>query len=226
MTIQDLFSRRWNYYVIAAIFLMGFLIRLLVQISYAVLIHQAEDMANSPHPLMKILKIKFDTCYQLKLGVNNVDTFVDKYVYKYKILGIYLHTWESFCGQSTLFVFLSSLVFGTLAVAYSCGKLVILSTLLSGILTGSLLLLLDGIWNFAVKRMILKVQIKDYLENIYKPRLEKEVFHPQQQAEYQQEYFEKNSESETKENPKETLAFHFTKEEQSIIEDVIKQYIV
>ena len=38
---------------------------------------QAEDMANSSHPLMKMLKRKFDTCYELRLGVNNVDTFVD-----------------------------------------------------------------------------------------------------------------------------------------------------
>ena len=111
---------------------------------------------------------------------------------------------------------------------------------------------IDGICNFSVKREILKIHIKDYLENIYKPRLEKETFYPEKQKEYQEAYFderigdaeedadsliraaetlatsytEEQLEQRQSENQqKDKLKFEFTKEEQSIIEDVIKQYL-
>ena len=252
MTIPKIFAGYFNLYIIAVFFAFGVLGRFIVAGGYRKLIRQAEDMAKSSHPLMKILKIKFDTCYELKLGVNNVDTFVDKYVYKHKIMGIYLYTWENLCGQSFVFIMLLSTGFGTLAVGYDCGKVAILSTLLVGIGACALLFFIDGICNFSVKREILKIHIKDYLENIYKPRLEKETFYPEKQKEYQEAYFderigdaeedadsliraaetlatsytEEQLEQRQSENQqKDKLKFEFTKEEQSIIVDVIKQYL-
>ena len=133
MTIPKIFAGYFNLYIIAVFFAFGVLGRFIVAGGYRKLIRQAEDIAKSSHPLMKILKIKFDTCYELKLGVNNVYTFVDKYVYKHKIMGIYLYTWENLCGQSFVFIMLLSTGFGTLAVGYDCGKVAILSTLLVGI---------------------------------------------------------------------------------------------
>lgn len=229
MTIPKIFAGYYNLYIIAVFLFLAILNRMIVAGGYRRLLRQAEDMANSSHPLMKILKRKFDTCYELRLGVNNVDTFVDKYVYKHKILGIYLYTWENLCGQSFVLIMLISISFGTLAVGYDCGKTAILSTLLTGIGACIVLFLLDSICNFSVKRDVLKVHIIDYLENICKPRLEKEIFYPEQQKKYQEEYFEeqiKASEEETsKKNKTNELKFEFTKEEQSIIEDVIKQYL-
>lgn len=236
MIIPEIFAGNWNLYATAAIFVISILTRFIVADGYRRLLRQSEDMANSSHPLMKILRKKFDTCYELRLGVNNVDTFVDKYVYKHKILGIYMYTWENLCGQSFVFIILISVIFGTLAISYDCGKVVILSTLLSGIIACGFLALLDSICNFTVKREVLKVHIKDYLENICKPRLEKEIFHPEERKEYREEYFDKKQDiqtptaesvSEDSQIPmEEKLKFEFTKEEQSIIEDVIKQYLV
>lgn len=228
MTIPKIFAGYYNLYVIAVFLFLGILNRIIVAGGYRRLQRQAEDMANSSHPLMKMLKRKFDTCYELRLGVNNVDTFVDKYVYKHKILGIYLYTWENLCGQSFVLIMLISISFGTLAVGYDCGKTAILSTLLTGIGACTVLFLMDSICNFSIKREILKIHIKDYLENICKPRLEKEIFYPEQQKEYQEEYFESKDvpEEETeRKTTKDKLKFEFTKEEQSIIEDVIKQYL-
>lgn len=228
MTIPKIFAGYYNLYVIAVFLFLGILNRIIVAGGYRRLQRQAEDMANSSHPLMKMLKRKFDTCYELRLGVNNVDTFVDKYVYKHKILGIYLYTWENLCGQSFVLIMLISISFGTLAVGYDCGKTAILSTLLIGIGACTVLFFMDSICNFSIKRDILKIHIKDYLENICKPRLEKETFYPEQQKEYQEEYFESKDipeEEMEKKTTKDKLKFEFTKEEQSIIEDVIKQYL-
>ena len=227
--ISEIFAGYWNLYLVTAVFTLGALIRWIIAKGYRNLLKQSEDMANSSHPLMKTLKIKFNTYYELKLGVNNVDTFVDKYVYKHKILGIYLYTWENRCGQSYVGILLISLIFGTLAIGYDCGKVIILSTLLAGVAGCGFLALLDSICNFSIKRQVLKIQVKDYLENVCKPRLEQEVFYPEKKKEYQEEYFDKQADEKElppKADAEDKLKFEFTKEEQSIIEDVIKQYLV
>ena len=41
------------------------------------------------------MKMKFETCYKLKIGVNNVDIFVDKNILRYRFLWItFIHMGE------------------------------------------------------------------------------------------------------------------------------------
>ena len=70
------------------------IIKLGVNGMYRKLVRAAGQMGKSEHPLMKMLLKKFETCYQLKMGVENVEVFVDKYLNSYKKAGIHLYTWE------------------------------------------------------------------------------------------------------------------------------------
>ena len=68
-------------YVLYAIVGLGVLcvtVKLVVYGIYQGMIRAAKQMAKSDHPLMKMLVKKFETCYQLKMGVENVEVFVDK----------------------------------------------------------------------------------------------------------------------------------------------------
>lgn len=55
-------------------------------------------------------------------NVNNVDKFVDKYVYKQKIMGIRLCTWEKCCGQLKTITGLFAVISILSVMMASCGK--------------------------------------------------------------------------------------------------------
>ena len=62
------------------------------------------------------MRMKYETCYKLNIPVNNVDTFVDKNLTKYRFCGLLLSTWENISGQVLLLSFLIvpiSAVFGS-----------------------------------------------------------------------------------------------------------------
>lgn len=52
---------------------------------YIKLMEESENIPASKNKLIKQMKLKFENCYKLNLGVNNVHIFVDKYMYKHKI---------------------------------------------------------------------------------------------------------------------------------------------
>lgn len=95
------------------------------------------------------------------------------------------------------------------------------------------LLLIEYIANTSNLFDMLQVDITDYLENICKPRLENELFHAEHLSEYQREYFDETPEqkvvdfSRKRMEPAELTAddLTFTKEEESVIREVIQEYL-
>ncbi len=190
MTVQDIFIYNMPIYVIVGIGIMGLLIRLMVQGIYKNLIKASENMANSENNLMKQVKTRFEACYKLKIGVHNVDIFVDKYIYKHKSCGILLCTWENISGQLFVMSLLVGIVSIGLAIFFECGQDAILSTFLAGLITNSLLIIVDSFIDLSRKRIILQVNMKDYLENMLQVKLEQMYFYPESLERYQNEYFE------------------------------------
>ena len=148
------------------------------------------------------MKMKFEACYKLKIGVNNVDSFVDKYVYKHKVCGIHLYTWENIGGQLLILCLLAGTVGSVLGLVYNCGKNDILITFFSGVFTSSLLIVVESFINLGAKKSILKANITDYLENFLKVRLEQENFTPEVLEEYRQEYFSNTIKGDSKKDKK------------------------
>ena len=197
------------------------IIKLGVNGMYRKLVRAAGQMGKSEHPLMKMLLKKFETCYQLKMGVENVEVFVDKYLNSYKKAGIHLYTWE----------ILGEVLFGITLLTSLLSNLYItvISFLLIGIAMCGLIILEDIILNVRFKRQQLMVEIRDYLENIYKPRLENQVFRSEEMEEYHREYFEEErAQLDELLSMKQECPFtiEFTTEEEAIIEEVLKEYIV
>ena len=122
--------------------------------------------------MLKALRTKFETNYSMNLGVNNVDIFVDKYVYTQKVCGIYLYTWENISGQLLLLCMLIGTISSIAGLLYECGKDVILLTLLVGIVSSAVLILFEHLINIPVKKCIIRTNIKDYLENFLLAKLD------------------------------------------------------
>jgi hypothetical protein len=171
----------------------GVLLKLLINFVYKRLLKASDNMTTSKNKLTQMMKKKFETYYNLKIGVNNVDIFVDKYVFRHKFCGILLSTWENIGGQVLMLCLLIGSISSILGLIYECGKNQILGTFSVGILTSGLLIFLEGMINLTGKKELARLNMKDYFENILKVRLEQEVEKPELIEQYKKEYLNKES---------------------------------
>ncbi len=155
--------------------IIGIVLKVFVSGVYNHLIHASDKMGNSDNKLMKLIKLKFETCYQLRIGVHNVESFVDKYVYRYRVMGVLLTTWENLSGQ----VLILSMLYGTAivvsAIVTGVSQEVLFIHFFTAIAVCAVLVLMDSINNLSVKRKRLQINIVDYLDNYLKIRLENEM---------------------------------------------------
>lgn len=194
VNFQELFDKNILAILMAVFCGLGILVRAIIYGIYRNLIKASDNMANSTNKLLKLIKMKFEACYKLKIGVNNVDIFVDKYMYKYKFCGILLYTWENISGQFLILCLLTGAVGSGLAVYYECGRTAVLSTFLIGLFTSALLIIFESFLNLPAKRNVVRINIWDYLENMLKVKLEQKYFYPEKLEKYRNEYFIKEDE--------------------------------
>ena len=219
---------------VAGICLLYFLVKLMIRHTYGRMLKAARDMGHSKHKLMKMLVMKFNTCYQLKIGVPNVSLFVQKYLRHYRVMGIHLKTWENMTSICIVMVMVSSMGSGIWAMMKNLPGGTVFLQLLTGVIGTGLLLLTDYLLNTGNQWDLLVVDMTDYLENICKPRLENETFHPVDMEKYRQEYFEDgDTEKQQKvvnfslreKDPVTAEDLTFTPEEESVIREVIQEYL-
>lgn len=137
------------------------------------LLAAAESMGKSPHPLMRLVRAKFEHTCMISEKVENVGVFVDKYLYEYRVAGVRFHAWQrlQMAGAGLC------LILGGVgaAISYRVKGATEQTAMIGG--TGAALALivflvhmltdeeyrLDAVRNYMV----------DYLENIYQHRYEK-----------------------------------------------------
>lgn len=212
--VKFLYEENIIMYAFAALGGLGLLVRLIVNLVYRHLVKESENPAEAKNKLLKLMKLRFEACYRAKIGVNNVDTFVDKSVLKYRFCGVLLSTWDNFCGQVLFLNLLIVPVCAVFGVAFGCGQDVVLMTGAVGIMTSAILILVDKSINLPAKKKMLRLNLLDYLENFCKVRLEQEVFHPEVYEQIRREFAQVaeakkqvvTSKEEGKEDPREELS--------------------
>ncbi|NLL72614.1 MAG: hypothetical protein GX237_03710 [Clostridiales bacterium] len=197
--IQKLYYDNLIIYGFAVLCVLGLLIRIILNIVYIYLVKESDRLGSSKNKLLKHMKLKFETCYKLSIPVNNVDTFVDKNMTRYKFCGFLLSTWENFSGQVLYLSFLVVPISAVFGVVYEIGQKDILYTGAVGILVGSILILVDKTINLSVKKQTVRLNILDYLENLCKVRLEHELSQPEKLDQFRQEYYKAISKTEKRE---------------------------
>jgi hypothetical protein len=188
--VKFLYDENIILYSFAALFGLGMLVRLLLDLVYRYLIKESDHPGTTKNKLIRHMKLKFEACFKYKIGVNNVDTFVDKNVLQYRFCGVLLSTWENLSGQVLFLSLLLVPIFALFGVIYDCGQKRVLLNGAVGILTCALLILVDKSINLHTKKRMLRLNIMDYLENFYKTRLEKEALHPELVEEIRQEFMQ------------------------------------
>lgn len=79
----------------------GILCKLIVSVTLKRLVKAAGNMNKSTHPLMRLVRAKFEHTCMISEKVENVRVFVDKYLYEYRVLGVKFHTLRRMeCGSA------------------------------------------------------------------------------------------------------------------------------
>lgn len=170
--MKELIEQYIIVYSIIGFGLFGMLVKFVTSLIYKKLIRESDKMGSSNHPLLKLIRMKFETCYQLRIGVHNVSSFSEKYIYKYRVMGMLLSTWEGLGTQ----ILLICMCLGTTglfgAVFYGMDKEIVLSIFFTSIIVCMILIIYDSIVNISSMQKRLQVNIVDYLDNYLKIRLE------------------------------------------------------
>ena len=184
--LQYIYENNIINYTYMGLCTLGLLIRFIVNLVYKRLVKESdlERLGETKNKMLTRAKKKFETCYKLKIGVNNVDIFVDKSILKHRFCGILLSTWENAGGQVLFLNLLMVPIAAVFGVAYGCGQELIMRAGAVGILSAGILILVDKSMNLSLKKNVLRLNLLEYLNNYCKVRLE----NPELAEQYRQEY--------------------------------------
>ena len=162
------------YYSTMVACVFGCVLRVLLAGYYRILLRALKSMKTTRNKWMQKMKEQFILRYQAMLGVQNVESFVEKFLAERRIIGIPLSSWT---GLHIQLVSLC-LLLGAEDAMYCCvqGKPTdqVMLAMFQGIWTSALLLLVDGFCMVPGKMDALRYGMCDYLENYLQVRLEHE----------------------------------------------------
>ncbi|WP_099467350.1 hypothetical protein [Konateibacter massiliensis] len=224
--------------IIATVFAVA--VKVVQTLIYIRLMEESENVPASKNKLIKQMKLKFENCHKLNLGVNNVHIFVNKYMYKHKVGKISMYHYNRIpivaawlCGTAGIasgcicYLANYSVKMGALYEIYGIGSILILK-------------LVDVILDTDYKRNVVYTNLVDFFENSLQNHLTHEVVNVGAITEEEREMLEEiPAISEVKRENKEVLLHYHKKDKnkkpdtetsldsnaQAIIEDVLTQFL-
>ena len=137
------------------------------------LVAAAESMGKSNHPLMRLVRAKFEHTCMISEKVENVGVFVDKYLYEYRVGGVRLHAWRrlQMAGAGLCLILggvgaiISYRIKGATEQTAMIGG--------TGVALALIVLLVHMLTDEEYRLEAVRNYMVDYLENIYQHRYEK-----------------------------------------------------
>lgn len=94
--LETIVKQEIIFYVMGILMVLGILAKLVSHFTVGRMVKAAGEIQKSNHKLMKLVKAKFEHASMISDKVQNVEAFVDKYIYEYKVIGVRLNTWRTF----------------------------------------------------------------------------------------------------------------------------------
>lgn len=92
--LETIVDNHLLFYLLGAAGIIGFISKCVVNFTLKRLIRAAGDMGKSTHSLMKLVRAKFEHACMVSDKVQNIEAFVEKYLYEYRVLGLRVHSWR------------------------------------------------------------------------------------------------------------------------------------
>ena len=137
------------------------------------LVAAAESMGKSNHPLMRLVRAKFEHTCMISEKVENVGVFVDKYLYEYRVGGVRLHAWRRLqMAGSGLCLILGGV--GAI-ISYRIKGATEQTAMIggTGVALALIVFLVHMLTDEEYRLEAVRNYMVDYLENIYQHRYEK-----------------------------------------------------
>lgn len=203
----------------AAIFLLLFL-SIICQVILGVIFHkmieESDNMSTTENRLLKQCKLKFINCYKLNGRMMNTAVFVDKFISRIRIIGLSLMRLSHLAGQLMMMSVFATGISVCISLAGGDTLFQIIPYYLVSILGLYLYFSISGIVDLSGKKMILKTNLVDYLENHLLPRLESE-----KETEKEQMQIVTGEEEQKQEGKQEDYLINYRDE----LEDLLKEFL-
>lgn len=152
---------------------VGILSKCMVNAILSRLVRAAGNMSKSTHPLMRLVRAKFEHACMVSEKVENVEVFVDKYLYSYKVLGVPLHSLRRLEKAAALLCIATGLLGAVLTYrVYGMNDLV-LQTGVIGAGLGILVYVFHLTTDENYRMQMARNYMVDYLQNVCLHRYEK-----------------------------------------------------
>lgn len=173
--LEKLVDNQVLFYFAGITILLGTIIKVMVSISLKRLVKAASNMSKSNHSLMRLVRAKFEHACMVSDKVQNVSAFVEKYLYEYKAMGIYLHSLQQQEKTMIWLCGIASILGG--AIAYFIENDMQNFQRYAAVGGGGVLflLLLQVTMTEQNKMEAAKMYMVDFLENTYAHRYEKSM---------------------------------------------------
>ena len=137
------------------------------------LVAAAESMGKSNHPLMRLVRAKFEHTCMISEKVENVGVFVDKYLYEYRVGGVRLHAWRRLQMAGAGLCLILGVV-GAI-ISYRIKGATEQTAMIggTGVAMALIVFLVHMLTDEEYRLEAVRNYMVDYLENIYQHRYEK-----------------------------------------------------
>jgi hypothetical protein len=202
---------------------------------YKRLINQSENMMGTSQPFLLQIKNKFQNAYYVNNGVNNVELFVQKNMRelrKYKIRTEFLAKMSS---RMSGVCFLLGIIFAAMGYIQEIEFKQMMVSLLVGIITGSIAILVAYILDISSLQDELCLQLKEYLENTFSMKIKNsqmDVNYFTEESEEEEDefsYLKESLEEMASAREKEVSSGEkrkLTAKEEKLLEEILKEYFV
>ena len=151
----------------------GVVSKCIVNVSLKRLVRGAGNMGKSTHPFMRLVRAKFEHACMVSEKVENVEAFVDKYLYEYRVAGLKLLCLQRMEVTAVGICMAAGILGGFLEYTGNGMNDEVLTTGAFGIGAGILLYLLHLTTDEKYSVSVVRNYMVDYLENVCLHRYEK-----------------------------------------------------
>lgn len=92
--LEMIMDRHLPFVLLGAVAAIGLISKIITGVTLKKLVKAAANMGKSTHPLMRLIRAKYEHACMVSDRVQNVEVFVEKYIYEYRIAGLPLHSWR------------------------------------------------------------------------------------------------------------------------------------
>lgn len=161
-------------WLMAGIGVLGVLAKIINQFTLHRLLKAASNMTKSTHRLIKLVRAKYEHACMIHDSVENIDAFVEKYIYEYRGFLFRIHTWRQIEILSIWFAGILAALGASANYLSSGFTESVYQYIAGGAAEVVLLFVVSRLSDEPYKVRAVKMYMVDYLDNICAFRLRKQ----------------------------------------------------